>query len=80
MIFVISRTWTNSMTGEKQRETVHYGWKGRTARSALINFLAECEGIEAKNVEKSNLFGIGYAVCDDGFSRYVATETHDHSL
>lgn len=75
MIFVITRSWTNSMTGEKQKETVHYGWKGRTARSALINFLAECEGIEAKNVEHSIDYGYSNSRAVVGISHYVATES-----
>ena len=80
MIFVMSRFWTNSMTGEKQKEIVQYGWNGRTARSALINFLAECEGIEAKNVERMDRFGFASAECVSGNSRYVATESSNQFI
>lgn len=80
MTFAISRFWTNSMTGEKMNETIHLGWKGRTARSALKNFLSACENVETDKIDRDDKFGFQSAECVVNGSRYVANQVFNHGF
>ena len=80
MFFVITRHWNNPMCGSKMKETEHLHWNGRTAKSALTNFLNEdYTNPKIENMKASISFGYGMAECEVNGMRYVAIESDDQS-
>lgn len=75
-VFVVERQWID-FQGFSRKEEVVFGWKARTAKSALVSVLKDIEGIEGASISASNKFGIQRAHCSVNGQTYSAMEMNN---
>lgn len=78
-VFVVERQWID-FQGFPRKEEVVFGWKARTAKSALVSALKDIEGIEDVSISVSNKFGIQRAHCSVNGQAYSAMEMNNPIL